>query len=65
MPIEYDGEAGSLQNLIGVWEEKIMSYREYFLEESRTFGVDERKRIGPATNPILGTDGSFRQLQLD
>lgn len=65
MPIEYDGEAGSLQSLIDEWEKKILSYRNYFLDDTDKFGVDEKKRIGPASNPLFGIEGSFKRLQFD
>ncbi|KAJ6649743.1 Alpha-tocopherol transfer protein-like [Pseudolycoriella hygida] len=63
MPIEYEGEAGSIQILVDEWEKKLLSYRDYFLD--KTFGVDENKRIGGATNPLLGIDGSFKKLEFD
>lgn len=65
LPTEYGGEAGSLKSLNAEWEDKLLSYRKYFTEESPKYGVDERKRIGTSTNPLLGVDGTFRQLQLD
>lgn len=65
MPIEYDGEAGSIQGLVDDWETKILSYRDYFLDESQHFGVDEKKRTGSAKNALFGIDGSFRRLQFD
>lgn len=67
MPTEYEGEAGSLESLTEQWEKKILSYRDYFIEEDIKYGVDEKKRIGRPKNPdsLFGTDGSFRQLQFD
>lgn len=65
MPLEYDGEAGSIQSLLDEWEKKLLSYRDYFLDDSRKYGVDEKKRIGAAKNPLLGIDGTFKKLQFD
>lgn len=67
MPTEYEGEAGSIASLTDEWEKKILSYRDYFLEESSIYGVDERKRVGRPKNPesLFGIDGTFRQLQFD
>lgn len=65
MPLEYDGEAGSLQSLLDEWEKKLLFYRDYFLDDSRKYGVDERKRIGTAKNPLLGIEGTFKKLQFD
>ncbi|XP_037032032.1 alpha-tocopherol transfer protein-like [Bradysia coprophila] len=65
MPIEYGGTAGSLQSLTDEWEKKFLSHRDYFLTESSMYGVDEKKRIGAAKNPLLGIDGTFKQLQFD
>lgn len=65
MPKEYGGEAGWLQSLTDEWEKKLLSYREYFLDDSRIYGVDDRKRFGAAKNPLLGMEGTFRKLQFD
>lgn len=67
MPTEYEGEAGSIESLTEQWEKKIFSYRDYFLEESSTYGVDEKKRIGRSKNPdsLFGIDGTFKQLKID
>lgn len=67
MPTDYEGECGSLESLKEVWEKKIVSYRDYFLEESTKYGVDEKKRLGRPKNAdsIFGIDGTFRQLQFD
>lgn len=64
MPTEYDGEAGNIQSLVDAWEKKILSYRDYFLDETQ-FGVDESKRIVPSRNTLFGIEGSFRQLEFD
>lgn len=66
MPSDYEGEAGSLQSLTEEWEKKLLSYRDYFLEEAN-YGVDEKKRIGRPKNPdsLFGSDGTFRQLTVD
>ncbi|KAG4070474.1 hypothetical protein HA402_005706 [Bradysia odoriphaga] len=65
MPIEYEGTAGSLQSLTDEWEKKFLSHRDFFLTETSIYGVDEKKRIGAAKNPLLGIDGTFKQLQVD
>lgn len=67
LPTEYNGDAGSIQSLIENWEKKIHSYRQYYLDESNLYGVNEKKRIGQPKNPssLFGMDGTFRQLQFD
>lgn len=67
MPTEYNGSAGSIQDLTKNWENKIHSYRQYFLDESKLYGVNEKRRVGQPKNPssLFGMDGSFRQLQFD
>lgn len=65
MPTEYEGEAGSLQSLLDEWQNKLLSNRQYFLDDSQKYGVDEKKRIGAAKNPILGIEGTFKKLQFD
>lgn len=66
MPSDYEGEAGSIASLTEEWEKKILSYRDYFLEENSN-GVDEKKRLGTPKNPetLFGIDGTFRKLQVD
>lgn len=50
MPLEYGGEAGPIQDIIDEWEQKILSYRQYFHEDEEQFGVDERLREGTSKN---------------
>ncbi|XP_055622721.1 uncharacterized protein LOC129766230 [Toxorhynchites rutilus septentrionalis] len=66
LPNEYGGEAGSLQDIISQWEQKLVSYRDYFLEEDQ-YGTDESKRPGKPKNAetLFGVDGSFRKLEVD
>nr|XP_019550290.2 uncharacterized protein LOC109420412 [Aedes albopictus] len=66
LPAEYGGDAGSLKDIIANWEKKIVSYRDYFLEEDQ-YGTDEKKRPGRPKNAesLFGVEGSFRQLQVD
>lgn len=67
LPTEYGGEAGPIQDIIDTWEKKIISYRDYFLEEEKNYGTDEKKRVGRPKNAesLFGTDGSFRKLDVD
>lgn len=67
MPAEYEGEGQSLQEIADVWEKKILSYRDYLVNDSKLFGVDEKKRIGQPKNSssLFGVDGTFRQLDFD
>lgn len=66
LPAEYGGEAGPLQDIINHWEKKIIEYRDYFLEEEKNFGTDERKRLGkPKNAESLFDVGSFRKLEVD
>uniref|UniRef100_A0A182PGB9 CRAL-TRIO domain-containing protein n=1 Tax=Anopheles epiroticus TaxID=199890 RepID=A0A182PGB9_9DIPT len=66
LPKEYGGESDSLKDITANWEKKILSYREYFLEEDQ-YGTDERKRVGkPKTaDSLFGMEGSFRKLEVD
>ncbi len=66
MPIEYGGEAGSLKSISEEWEKKLLSYREYFSDDSEKYGVDEKKRLGtPKPNSLHSNDGTFQQLQVN
>lgn len=66
LPQEYGGEAGPIQNIIDYWEQKIIAYRDYFLEEDQ-YGTDEKKRPGRPKNAetLFGVEGSFRKLEVD
>ena len=66
LPKEYGGEGDSLKDITANWEKKILSYREYFLEEDQ-YGTDERKRVGKAktADSLFGMEGSFRRLEVD
>lgn len=65
MPLEYGGEAGPIQDIIDEWEQKILSYRQYFHEDEEQFGVDERLRAGTSKSAesLFGTgEGCFGNL---
>lgn len=65
-PVEYGGEAGTIEALMDVWVAKFRKYREYFMEEEN-YGTIEKLRQHPLTNTsnLYGVDGSFRQLNVD
>lgn len=67
LPSEYGGDAGPIQDIVDYWEKKILSYRDYFMEEELKYGTDERKRVGKPKNEesLFGIDGSFRKLEVD
>lgn len=67
MPTEYGGEAGPIQEIINEWEQKILSYRQYFHEDEEQFGVDERKRAGSSNNSdsLFNVEENFNQLEFD
>ncbi|XP_062554101.1 alpha-tocopherol transfer protein-like [Armigeres subalbatus] len=66
LPAEYGGDAGPLQDLIFNWEKKLVSYRDYFLQEDQ-YGTDEKKRLGQPKNAanLFGVEGSCGVVQLD
>lgn len=43
LPSEYGGGSGSIAAIIKFWEQKLISYREYFLDD-RHFGTDDSIR---------------------
>ncbi|XP_037813932.1 alpha-tocopherol transfer protein-like [Lucilia sericata] len=57
LPLEYGGEAGSLQDLIDQWEQKVLSYVKYFKDNDK-YGVDESLRVknsdGATRSKFLG-----------
>lgn len=68
MPLEYGGEAGTIQDIIDEWEKKILSYRQYFQEDEEQFGVDERLREGTSktAESLFGIEGScLGNLRID
>lgn len=68
MPLEYGGDAGSIDSIINHWEKRIISYRDYYKEEER-YGVDETKRLGAKNGKkaksIEAKKSSFRKLDID
>lgn len=66
LPAEYGGEAGSVAEIMEYWEDKLLEYRDYLLEESR-FGTDEKKRPVPSelAQTMYGLTGVFKQLEID
>lgn len=66
LPVEYGGENGSYTELIKEWEDRILAYRNYWVEEEN-YGTDESLRPGKPVDfeSLFGMEGSFRQLNVD
>ncbi|XP_075167489.1 retinol-binding protein pinta-like [Haematobia irritans] len=68
LPKDYGGENLSVQELIDMWEEKILSYADFFKEEEK-YGVDESLRVQQeatkSADTSAGLTGSFRKLVVD
>ncbi|KAL0894647.1 hypothetical protein ABMA27_013201 [Loxostege sticticalis] len=66
LPAEYGGEGGTTKEIIKYWKERVQEYGAW-LEEDLQYRTDESKRPGkPKTaEAMFGSDGSFRQLQVD
>lgn len=66
LPVEYGGENGSIEELIKDWEQRILAYKQYWVEENN-YGTDERLRPGRPVDfeSLFGMEGSFRQLNVD
>jgi len=64
---QYGGDCSSIQSIINDWEKRMTSFNDYYKEEDKLYGVDEKKRVGPArnSNTLFGVDGTFRQLAID
>lgn len=67
LPKEYGGDGDSVEDIKKYWEEKIYANRQFLIDQTTKYGVDEKKRIGKPKNPesLFGIDGTFRQLQID
>lgn len=63
---EYGGNGGTIQSIIDVWEKRIEAYSGYYREEEN-YGLDEHKRAELQRIPtnFFGSEGSFRQLNID
>lgn len=66
LPLEYGGDAGPVQEIADFWEKKILSYRDFIVDDAK-YGTDERNRPGRKNHNEItfGTDGSFRKLNVD
>lgn len=66
LPVEYGGENGTIQDLIEYWEKKVLSYRDFLIEDD-SFGTDESKRVAvhKHAESLFGVEGSFRKLNVD
>ena len=66
LPKEYGGENGSIPDLIAEWEQKFLSYMDYFKEDSK-YGSDEHLRPGEPIdfNSLFGRDELFKNLNVD
>ncbi|KAK4879831.1 hypothetical protein RN001_007977 [Aquatica leii] len=66
LPEEYGGEAGSLNELSGMWKKKLESYAEWFKEDEKYKSVEALRLGRPKTySDVFGQEGSFRQLNFD
>ncbi|XP_037813921.1 alpha-tocopherol transfer protein-like [Lucilia sericata] len=66
LPKEYGGENGSIPEILAEWEQKFLSYRDYFKEDAK-YGTDEQLRPGKPIDfdNLFGMEGSFRKLNVD
>ncbi|XP_050361887.1 uncharacterized protein LOC126781108 [Nymphalis io] len=66
LPVEYGGNGGTINEIIGHWKDKVQKYSSW-LEEDLKYGTDESKRPGQPKTPesMFGLEGSFRQLNFD
>ncbi|XP_013105387.2 alpha-tocopherol transfer protein-like [Stomoxys calcitrans] len=68
LPKDYGGENLSIQELIDMWEQKVLSYADFFKDDDK-YGVDESLRVQQkatnSTESTAGLVGSFRKLVVD
>jgi hypothetical protein len=66
LPLEYGGDAGSIDELTEHLYKQMMQARDYFLEDSQ-YGTVESLRPGKPKTPssLFGVEGSFRSLNID
>ncbi|XP_016928740.1 alpha-tocopherol transfer protein-like [Drosophila suzukii] len=66
LPEEYGGTNGRIADIQAEAEKQLLSYKNYFAEESK-YGVDEHLRPGKrvSADSLFGVEGSFRKLDID
>ncbi|KAF4527154.1 hypothetical protein B566_EDAN007202 [Ephemera danica] len=69
LPNEYGGTAGTIDELKELWRCKLVSYRDWFLEQEN-IKADESVRPAKSCKPrqqqdMYGWEGSFRKLAID
>lgn len=66
LPEEYGGKTGNLQDIKQEWVQKVMDYRDFFLDEAR-WKVDAMKRPTEQKDEtsVYNMQGSFRSLNID
>ncbi|XP_039291751.1 alpha-tocopherol transfer protein-like isoform X2 [Nilaparvata lugens] len=68
LPSDLSGEGPSMEELNDAWQEKLISYRQWFLHND-TIKADESKRVGKCRfgqmEQTFGIQGSFRKIEVD
>jgi len=66
LPTEYGGNGGSVQSITDEWQRKLMSKRDWFIDDGK-YRTDESKRVAKSkkNEELFGTVGSFRKLEVD
>lgn len=66
LPTEYGGEAGTIKKISDSWEKKLISHRDYLMDE-KNYGTNEKLRPGKARDAenLFGIEGSIRKLNVD
>nr|XP_050852985.1 alpha-tocopherol transfer protein-like isoform X2 [Vespula vulgaris] len=66
LPIEYGGNAGSIQTIHDAWIKKLEEYGPWFAAQTSVVANETLRPGKPRTHDdIFGLDGSFRQLTID
>ncbi|CAH4004614.1 unnamed protein product [Pieris brassicae] len=64
IPAEYGGSGGTVADITKYWENKIIEYKDWMIEEMK-FGTDESLRLGKPQGVDISNTGSFRALEID
>ncbi|KAB0797736.1 hypothetical protein PPYR_08729 [Photinus pyralis] len=65
LPEEFGGSNGSIEELTATWKKKVEDYRQFFLHDHWRANMKNKPMKPKMISNVFGTEGSFRQLEID